>query len=304
MPAKLQLNAVKLAYPAKSNEEAPTQAVDLVGENEPEEVCLQIAPTEFTVLLGPSGCGKSSLLRMVAGLVQPTAGSVLMDSQPIVAPGPARGMVFQQYTTFPWLTVEQNICFGLQLKERKLAETQQQLVEETIALVGLQDARSKYPRELSGGMKQRVAIARTLVNQPEVLLMDEPFGALDPETRFRMQKLMLDIEKNLKTTIIFVTHDVREAVYLGDTIYISTPRPCYLKYKLTHPFVKERIDREEALSRYKSDFNSFHAEVEALMQGMVESPAQRRVEPGDHRAMKRNMMSILADADRQLLTKN
>ena len=302
MEAKLQLKGLQLQYPPAAHEDSALLAVDLKAGNAGEYANLQIAPTEFTVLLGPSGCGKSSLLRMIAGLVQPTSGEILMDGKQVVAPGPDRGMVFQQYTTFPWLTVEQNVSFGLNL--RGSADEQQALISETLDLVGLSDSRKKYPRELSGGMKQRVAIARTLVNQPDVLLMDEPFGALDPETRFRMQKLMLDIEKRLKTTIIFVTHDVREAVYLADTIYISTPRPCYLKYKLSHPFSKDRIDREEALYRYKSDFNSFHAEVEALMQGMVEREAIRHREPGDHRSMKRNIMSILEDADKQLILKD
>ncbi|MCK5055048.1 MAG: ABC transporter ATP-binding protein [Candidatus Aminicenantes bacterium] len=183
---------------------------------------------EFFVLLGPSGCGKTSILRIIAGLQEPTSGRILMENQSIEGPSRDRAMVFQGYTSFPWLTVLENVEFGMRLymkEENKIRERALYYLE----IVGLAEHREKFPNELSGGMKQRVAIARTLAVSPKVLLMDEPFGALDAQTRWLMQELLQEISRKEKITVVFVTHDVEEAVYLADRIYISTviPSRCF-----------------------------------------------------------------------------
>ena len=180
---------------------------------------------EIVVFLGPSGCGKSTILKCLAGLIEPTAGELLLDGKPIKGVSKERGMVFQAYTSFAWLTVLENVAYGLRLQGvgRKVAhEAAMQYVEA----VGLADSANLYPKQLSGGMKQRVAIARTLLNKPKLLLMDEPFGALDPHTRWEMQGLIIDISRKEDNTILFVTHDVSEAVYIADTVLVMTPRPC------------------------------------------------------------------------------
>ncbi len=190
-----------------------------------------VKPSEFVTLLGPSGCGKSTILKIVAGLEQPTNGRVLLDGKEIKEPSRDRGMVFQTYTLFPWLTVRQNIEFGLDVAGRSKAE-RQEVSEHYINKIGLTGFANAFPGELSGGMKQRVAIARALANDPEVLLMDEPFGALDAQTRTVMQELLLDVWDESHKTIIFVTHDVDEAVFIGDTIYVMTARPGKIKARI------------------------------------------------------------------------
>ena len=301
-PPKLELIDLLLRYPVSRNvatdrDDDPGLAVDLRGIADAPPI--HIAAGEFTILLGPSGCGKSSLLQMIAGLTKPTSGVVLKDGEPVVAPGRDRGMVFQSYTSFPWLTVEENVLFGLQLRSsgRSLSKREmREKVSEVVELVGLSDSLHKYPKQLSGGMKQRVAIARALVNDPDVLLMDEPFGALDPHIRIKMQELMLEIERRLQTTIVFVTHDAREAVFLGDTIYISTIRPCFLKYRFAHPFVKEQIPREKARDRYAKDFLTFQREIEDRMQSLIEHPDTPRViGEGDYMTLRRSMLGVLEE---------
>ncbi len=306
---KLQLIDVKLEYPLSNKRHSHREgflAVDLVGENPEKAPLIEICPAEFTVILGPSGCGKSSLLRIIAGLEKPTCGEVLKDGQKVTEPGRDRGMVFQTYTSFPWLTVEDNIMFGLQVakgprREDVLGHTDKsdrEKVQYILELVGLSYASKKYPKELSGGMKQRVAIARTLVNEPDVILMDEPFGALDPHIRVKMQELMLDIEEELKTTILFVTHDAREAVFLGDTIYLSTLCPCFLKYRLVHPFVKEKIPRVRAKKEFTQDFVLFQHQVEELMQHLIEQEnIHRVVEPGDWKTFRRSTLGMIEEID-------
>lgn len=286
---------------AKGGDSGGFTAVDLVGANPEESHSISIQPGEFTVLLGPSGCGKSSLLRMVAGLEKPTQGRILHDDDEVTGPSSDRGMVFQSYTSFPWLTVEQNILFGLRLnRSTSTRQDQEDRVAEVLKLIGLEDARYKYPKELSGGMKQRVAIARALVNDPDILLMDEPFGALDPHIRVKMQDLMLEVEERLQTTIVFVTHDAREAVILGDTIYISTLCPCFLKRRIENPFVKEDIPRKEARTKYPKDFHNFQLEVEESMQKLIEHPdIPRTVEAGDWKKFSRSSLGRFADVDRK-----
>jgi len=194
---------------------------------------------ELVVFLGPSGCGKSTILKAVAGLLVPTAGEVLVDGQPVLGVGRDRGMVFQAYTSFAWLTVRDNVEYGLKLQGVAAAERHAR-ADKYLQAVGLADFADRYPKELSGGMKQRVAIARTLINRPRVVLMDEPFGALDPQTRWGMQGLLLDVSRTEDNTILFVTHDVSEAVYLADTVYVLSPRPARLLHRVDVPYFSHR----------------------------------------------------------------
>lgn len=179
---------------------------------------------EFVCVIGPSGCGKSTLIRILAGLETPTAGSLLLDSKAVHGPGPDRGMVFQGYTLFPWLTVKKNVMFGL-LQSGHSNERAEEEARQWIDLVGLTRFVDSYPHQLSGGMKQRVAIARALANQPRILLMDEPFGALDAQTRLKMQTYLMDIWKNIDITVLFITHDLDEAIYLADRILVLKAHP-------------------------------------------------------------------------------
>jgi len=179
---------------------------------------------EFRVLLGPSGCGKSTILRLIAGLDHPDKGKVLVNGQPVTGPGRDRGMVFQKYTSFPWLTVADNIAYGMKINGVPAAE-QKKTVANLMEAVGLKGFEKAYPDTLSGGMQQRVAIARTLAVRPQVILMDEPFGALDAQTRGDMQHLLLKIWDETACAVLFVTHDVEEAIYLADRIFILSARP-------------------------------------------------------------------------------
>lgn len=189
---------------------------------------------EIVVFLGPSGCGKSTILKAVAGLLPPTEGEILVDGKPVEDVGRDRGMVFQAYTSFGWLTVRENVEYGLKLQGVAKAE-RRKVSDSILKSVGLAEFAERYPKDLSGGMKQRVAIARTLVNKPRVVLMDEPFGALDPQTRWGMQSLLLDISRAENNTILFVTHDVSEAVYLADTIYVLSSRPARILHQVDVP---------------------------------------------------------------------
>lgn len=189
-----------------------------------EDVSIDIQDNDFVCIVGPSGCGKSTLLRMLAGLDFPTAGDIIIDDRKVTGPGPDRGMVFQTYTLFPWMTVEDNIKFGLKIKKMPKDE-QQKIADRYLDIIGLKKFANAYPKELSGGMKQRVAIARALANQPEVLLMDEPFGALDPHTKSMMQLLMREIWEKEHPTVVFITHDIDEAVFLSNKIYVMSARP-------------------------------------------------------------------------------
>jgi NitT/TauT family transport system ATP-binding protein len=194
---------------------------------------------EIVVFLGPSGCGKSTILKAIAGLLPPTRGQVLVDGEQVTDVGRDRGMVFQQYTSFGWLTVQENVEYGLRLQGVPKAE-REKLALQYIEHVGLKDAARQYPKALSGGMKQRVAIARTLINKPKLLLMDEPFGALDPQTRWGMQGLLIDISHKEDNTILFVTHDVSEAVYLADTVIVLSKRPAQILHRIDVPTFSDR----------------------------------------------------------------
>jgi ABC-type nitrate/sulfonate/bicarbonate transport system ATPase subunit len=192
---------------------------------------LEVAHNDFITVLGPSGCGKSTLLRIVAGLDTPSTGQVLLDDQPVIGPGADRGMVFQSYTLFPWLTVRENICFGLREKGMPPAE-QTEIAARFIAEVGLSGFERHYPKQLSGGMQQRVALARALANDPKILLLDEPFGALDNQTRALMQELLLSIWELHKKTVLFVTHDIDEAIFMANRCVVFSARPGRIKNEL------------------------------------------------------------------------
>jgi NitT/TauT family transport system ATP-binding protein/sulfonate transport system ATP-binding protein len=209
---------------------APTKAL--------EPIELAIADNDFITILGPSGCGKSTLLRIVAGLDRPSAGRVLLDGEAVAGPGADRGMVFQSYTLFPWLNVRENICFGL--RERGIPDARQrEIAASYIARVGLGGFENHYPKMLSGGMQQRTAIARALANEPKILLLDEPFGALDNQTRALMQELLLGIWEAERKTVLFVTHDIEEAIFMASRVVVMTARPGRIKSEvaidLPHP---------------------------------------------------------------------
>jgi ABC-type nitrate/sulfonate/bicarbonate transport system ATPase subunit len=196
-----------------------------------EPTNLAVADNDFVTILGPSGCGKSTLLRLIAGLDRPTTGQILLNGKPVRAPGADRGMVFQSYTLFPWLTVADNIAFGL--REKGVArERRGEIVREWLGRIGLNGFADHYPKQLSGGMQQRTAIARALANDPAILLLDEPFGALDNQTRALMQELLLGIWERERKTVLFVTHDIEEAIFLASRVIVMTARPGRIKADL------------------------------------------------------------------------
>ncbi|MNK68028.1 Bicarbonate transport ATP-binding protein CmpC [compost metagenome] len=204
-----------------------------------EEVSFEVPDQQFAVLVGPSGCGKSSLLYLTAGLAEPTSGEIYVGGQQVEGPGADRGMVFQSYTLFPWLTVRQNVEFGLKRRGMPTAQ-RKDIVDYYVNEVGLSGFADNYAKQLSGGMMQRVAIARALANDPQILLMDEPFGALDSQTRLQMQQLLLRVWGNSKKTVLFVTHDIDEAILLGDRVYVMGARPGRIKQILDVPIERPR----------------------------------------------------------------
>ncbi|HEV7501812.1 MAG TPA: ABC transporter ATP-binding protein [Vicinamibacteria bacterium] len=205
---------------------------------------------EFRVFLGPSGCGKSTILNIVAGLFPPTAGEALVRGQRVSGPGPDRGMVFQSYSSYPWLTVLDNVAFGLML--RGLPKRDREATARTwIKKVGLEGCEKKYPRQLSGGMRQRVAIARTLAARPQIILMDEPFGALDVQTRLGMQNLINELWEEIEGTILFVTHDIAEAVYLADKIHILSANPGTIVDEVTVDLPLHRTEDLKNTARFR-----------------------------------------------------
>lgn len=197
-----------------------------------QPTALSVADNDFVTILGPSGCGKSTLLRMIAGLERPSTGHILLDGKAVSGPGPDRGMVFQSYTLFPWLTIAQNIAFGLTEKGKGDAETRE-IVSAYIEKVGLRGFENHWPKQLSGGMQQRTAIARALANDPAILLLDEPFGALDNQTRALMQELLLGIWEREKKTVLFVTHDIEEAIFIASRCLVMSARPGRIKADIT-----------------------------------------------------------------------
>lgn len=204
-----------------------------------ENVSFEVPDQQFAVIVGPSGCGKSSLLYLTAGLAEPTDGDIYVGGKMVEGPGADRGMVFQSYTLFPWLTVRQNVEFGLKRRGMPAAE-RREIVDYYLDEVGLRRFENNYPKQLSGGMMQRVAIARALANDPQILLMDEPFGALDSQTRMQMQQLLLRVWDHSKKTVVFVTHDIDEAILLGDRVYVMGARPGRIKRILDVPIERPR----------------------------------------------------------------
>ncbi len=232
-----------------------------------EATDLRVAENDFITILGPSGCGKSTLLRIVAGLEQPSAGEVLLDGKRVDGPGAERGMVFQSYTLFPWLNVLSNVCFGLRERGMTTAE-QRDIALEFINSVGLRGFEEHYPKQLSGGMQQRVAIARALANGPRILLMDEPFGALDHQTRELMQELLLGIWESQRKTVLFVTHDIDEAVFMGSRVLVMSARPGRIKLDRTIALPHPRhysIKTQSAFIQLKAELTELvRAEVRAM----------------------------------------
>jgi NitT/TauT family transport system ATP-binding protein len=222
------------------------------------DLSLDIADDEFVTILGPSGCGKTSFLNIIAGFERETGGILRLDGTPILRPGPDRGVVFQEYALFPWLNVEGNVEFGLRERRVPAAERKER-TRRQIAAVGLQGFEKRYPHELSGGMRQRVALARVLANDPKILLMDEPFAALDAQTRTLMQEELLNVWSRDRRSVIFITHNIEEAILLGDRVVMMTARPGRIKEIITVDIPRPRDVTSES-------FNSLRRRVAALME--------------------------------------
>ncbi len=230
-----------------------------------EEINLHVETGEFICVVGASGSGKSTLLRMVAGLDRPTSGLITVDGKIVVGPGPDRGMVFQRYTLYPWMTVAKNVEFGLKLQGFSKQERRER-VAYYLEVVGLTAFVKALPKELSGGMKQRVAIARALACQPKILLMDEPFGALDVQTKETMQQFMLDLWQRTGTSILMITHDVGEAVFLSQRVYVLTARPGMVQREITVDLPRDRtylVKREVKFQRYQDEIMDLLRTTEA-----------------------------------------
>lgn len=221
-----------------------------------DTVDLDVAEGEFITLVGPSGCGKSTMLNLMAGLLEPTAGTVTVDGNPVTGPGPDRGVIFQQYALFPWLTAQQNVEFGLSIQKMGRKE-RAQVALHYLELVGLADFARALPKELSGGMKQRCAIARAYAVNPSILLMDEPFGALDALTRVQMQDNLLHTWEQERRTAVFITHDVDEAVYLASRVVVMSPRPGRISEIVEIPLAYPRTEEV----RLSAEFAELRARV-------------------------------------------
>jgi NitT/TauT family transport system ATP-binding protein len=222
---------------------ASVQAVDGVS--------FDVKPGEFVSLIGPSGCGKSTVLNVVAGFIEPSGGRVALDGRTVDGPGPDRGVVFQQYSLFPWMTVRKNVEFGLKMKGVGRSERETQ-ARTLLGLAGLLAFENHYPDQLSGGMRQRVGIVRALATGPQVLLMDEPFGALDAQTRVVMQEILTNMWQRLRLSVLFVTHDIDEAVFLSDRILVMTARPGRIKAEVTVPLPRPRTAEMTSSASFQS----------------------------------------------------
>ena len=253
--SRLRVDSVSLRYQSPTGE--TFTALDKVSFEVPDQ--------QFAVLVGPSGCGKSSLLYLTAGLAEPTEGEIYVGGQQVEGPGADRGMVFQSYTLFPWLTVRQNVEFGLKRRGMPAAK-RKEIVDYYVNEVGLTGFADNYAKQLSGGMMQRVAIARALANDPQILLMDEPFGALDSQTRLQMQQLLLRVWGNSKKTVLFVTHDIDEAILLGDRVYVMGARPGRIKQILDVPIERPRtldmVMERSFIEMKREIFGLLHDELE------------------------------------------
>jgi NitT/TauT family transport system ATP-binding protein len=262
MSNALQLSHVQKEFPAKKIKGDKTPVSNFIAV---ENVSLNVKAGEFLVIVGPSGCGKSTLLDLLAGLTTPTSGSISLNGKPITGPGLDRGIVFQQYALFPWLTALENIEFGLEAKGVAKDE-RLKTAEHFLKLVGLSDFQHHYPSELSGGMKQRVAIARSLAYNPDVLLMDEPFAALDAQTRETLQAELVRIWQQTGKTVVFITHSIDEAIYLGQRIAIMTSRPGRIKQIIDVP-AELRSNHEDV--RSSREFGELRHEIWSLLREEV-----------------------------------
>ncbi len=233
-----------------------------------EDVSLDFARGDFVCVVGPSGCGKTTMLQTLAGFLAPTGGEVLVDGAAVRGPGPERGVVFQQPALYPWMTVEANAGFGPRMRGRPRAETAAS-VAQYLRLTGLWEFRRRYPYELSGGMQQRLAIVRALVNQPDLLLMDEPFGALDALTREKMQEELHAVWRRTGMTILFITHSVEEAVYLGTEVVVMSPRPGRIVERVAAPFARQAGERDIRAIKSGTDFVAMRERVLGLIWGMA-----------------------------------
>ena len=233
------------------------------------DISFDVHRREFVCIVGASGCGKSTLARILAGLDFQTSGEMLLDGKPVSGPGHDRGMVFQGYSLFPWLTVKRNVMFGPRMRGQGSVEAESR-AREWLALVGLEKFADAYPHQLSGGMRQRVAIARALANEPRILLMDEPFGALDAQTRARMQTHLLDIWRNVDVTVVFITHDLDEAIYLADRILVLQPHPGRVE-----EFIEVPVPRPRSMGQWNGpEFQATKQRLEALIDPMRQAHAQ------------------------------
>ncbi len=259
-PVRIRFDKVGVDYPTASG---PMTVVDGVN--------LDIAQGEFVSIIGPSGCGKTTLMNIVGGFTKPTRGQVLLDGQPVQEPGPDRGVIFQEYGVFPWLTVRGNIEFGLRLHaNQRHAGQRSEIAARYMALMGLSDFADHHPKHLSGGMRQRLALARAYAVQPEFLLMDEPFGALDAQTRGAMQDLLLNVLATEGKTVLLITHSVDEAIYLSSRIVVVTARPARVREVIDVPFGYPRDESVHEDPR----FAALRAQIRALV--MQEYEAQAR----------------------------
>ena len=233
-----------------------------------DRINLDVGEGELVTIIGPSGCGKSTLLMILAGLYDKTSGEVLLDGRPVDGPGLDRGVVFQEFALFPWLNVRNNICFGLKMKGVPASE-HDRIVKHHLKMVKLEEFEKIYPHRLSGGMKQRVGIARALAYAPELLLMDEPFGALDAQTRTSLQQMLVDIWAQTKKTILFVTHSVREAVFLSDRIAVLSRRPSKVRTVIEVKLPRPRQRLSQPFLRYEEELE------ELIAQELAEEPVDR-----------------------------
>jgi len=255
-------------------------SVEFAGQRGPvrvvDDVSYEIRDREFVAIIGPSGCGKTTMMNIVAGFVQPTAGSVRLDGRPISGPGPDRGVIFQDYGVFPWLSVRENIAFGLRLRANRVGEAERrEIVERYMGLMGLADFADAWPRTLSGGMRQRLALARAYAVRPEFLLMDEPFGALDAQTRSAMQDLLLHVLGTEGKTVMLITHSVEEAIYLASRIVVMSARPTRVREIVDIPFP---YPRDESLHESRT-FGELRSHIRELV--MREYAAQARQAAGN-----------------------
>ncbi len=255
-----------------------------------DDVSYEINEGEFIAVIGPSGCGKTTMVNMLAGFQKPTSGRVLFDGVPVAGPGPERGVIFQDYGVFPWLTVRENIAFGLRLKaNRALAKERDRICAHYLSLMGLTEFADAYPKHLSGGMRQRLAIARVYAVKPRFLLMDEPFGALDAQTRIHMQNLLLRVLAAEKKTVMLITHSVEEAIFLASRVVVVTARPARIKEIVDVPF---SYPRTEELRDCRA-FAELRARVSRLV--MDEYNAPQAIEVAKQRMDKEGGPSWIVD---------